>query len=132
MRRAGDRVGADRLGDAGRGALEDGCGGLRRDVPGAEAGAAGRQDEARAVVDEVGDGGGDHLALVGHCAAGDVVAVGGEQLFEDVAASVLALALGDAVGDGEDGRRHARGSFVFSSRDTSPMTMSLSIALAMS
>ena len=46
--------------------------------------------------------------------------------------TVFALAVGDAVGDGENGRSHGRGSFVFSTSWTSPMTMSLSIALAMS
>jgi hypothetical protein len=61
----------------------------------------------------------------------DVVAVSFEQLDEQAAALVVALARGDAVGDGEDGRSQT-GSFVFSTSATSRMTISLSIAFAMS
>jgi hypothetical protein len=54
-----------------------------------------------------------------------------EQLDEELAALVLALTRGDAVRDGDDGRSQI-GSFVFSTRTTSAITISLSIALAMS
>jgi hypothetical protein len=61
----------------------------------------------------------------------DVVAVALEQLDQQAAALVVALACGDAVGDGEDGRPQT-GSFVFATSATSRITISLSIAFAMS
>ena len=132
VRRLRDRVGTDRLGDPRRGALEHGYRCLGRDVAETEAGSAGREDEVRPVVGEAGNGVGDRVALVGNHPPDDVVAVAGEELHEQVAAPVLPLALGDAVGDGEDGGSHSTGAFVFSTSCTSPTTMSLSIALAMS
>ena len=47
-------------------------------------------------------------ALVRHDAPLDLVAVGREQLVEQVAAAVLARPLGDAVGDGQHRRPHTR------------------------
>ena len=56
----------------------------------------------------------------------DVVADGVE-----ITARVLARPVHDAVGDGEHGRLHCS-TFVFSTSATSPTTISLSIAFAMS
>jgi hypothetical protein len=72
------------------------------------------------------------VALVGDDLAYDVVPLRGQQLGERVAAAVLALAGGDAVGDGQDGGFQETISFVFSTSRTSSTTISLSIAFAMS
>ena len=69
--------------------------------------------------------------LVGHDSALDLVAVGGEQLLEHVAALVLARARDDTVRNRQNGRLHAS-TLVFSTSVTSAMTISLSIAFAMS
>ena len=101
-----------------------------RDVAGRDAGPAGREDQRRGLR-ELDDRRRDLARLVGNDPALDVVAVGGEQLGEQVAARVLARAGDDAVGDREHGRLHTS-SFVFSTSVTSAMTISLSIAFAMS
>ena len=130
MRRLRDRVGADSLGHPGRRSLEEGRRRLGRDVARPEPGSACREDDARPLDDRV-QGGCDLVAVVGDDAALDLVPLGGEELREELAARVLALARRDAVRDGEDGRLQA-GSFVFSSRRTPPTTISPSTAFAMS
>ncbi len=62
----------------------------------------------------------------------DLEAVLLQELVEDVPAAVLALARMNAVGDGEDGGLHAAGSFVFSTSLSPVISISLSIAFAMS
>ena len=150
VRGPGDRVGADRLGDAGRQTVEDGRGRLGRDIARGEARAARGEHDAGAGSGELGNGGGDLVTLVGDDAACHLEAFGREQLDERSAAAVLADAVVDTIRDGEHrrcrgsavgrcggrvGRRaatHASGSFVFSSSLTSSMTIPLSTALAMS
>ena len=130
VRRLRDRVGAQRLRDSRRLAVERVARRLRRHVARREAGAAGREDDSRDG-GELAERGGDLLSLVGDDAALDVVAVALQELGEQVAAPVLRLAARDAVGDGEDGGPQT-GSFVFSTSVTSPITIALSIAFAMS
>ena len=125
-----ERVGADRLRDPGRLAVDHRARRLGRDVPRRHAGAAGGEHERRGP-GELDDRLGDLPRLVGNDPALDLVAVGGEQLREQVAARVLPRAGDDAVGDRQHGRLHAS-SFVFSTSVTSAMTISLSIAFAMS
>ena len=122
---------AERLGDSGRRPLEDGHCRLRRHVARAETCPTRRQHEL-GLVRELGDRVSDRVALVGNDPAGDLVALSGEQLVEQVSAAVLTVTLRDAVGDGEDSCSHSIGSFVFSTRCTSVIAMSVSIALAMS
>src|SRR5439155_5133614 len=71
----------------------------------------------------------DRVALIGHDASLDLVALAREQLRQNLATLVLARPLGDAVRDGDDGRLH---SFTFSSRRTSPISIAGSTPLAMS
>jgi hypothetical protein len=113
VRRAGDRVGSDRLGDPRRRPVEHRRRRLWCDVAGRDTGAAGREHEARAAVCQLLERPRDLLALVRHDAALDLVALAGEQLVEQVAAPVLARALVDAVGHGQHGDPHT-GSLVFS------------------
>ena len=88
-------------------------------------------EHERGRLGELGDRRRDLARLVRHDSALDLVAVGGEQHREQVAALVLARARDDAVGDRQNGRLHAS-TFVFSTSVTSAMTISLSIAFAMS
>ncbi len=97
-----DRVGANRLRDPGRDALERAHRRLGRDVPRPESGAAGGQDEP-GLVGELGDRVGDRVLVVGNGAADDLETLGLEQLLEQIAAPVLAPARGDPVRDGENG-----------------------------
>src|SRR5436190_4096466 len=130
VRRLRDRICANRLRDPRRRPLKHLGGRLGRHVAGAETGAAGRQDQNglfRELHDRVGDG----LAVVGDDAPLDLVTLSAEQLRQDVAAAVLPLAGRDTVGDGQDGGLHTA-SFVFSSKRTSLISISLSIAFAMS
>ena len=130
MRRLRNRIGADRLGDAGCLPVEDAGRGLGGHVTGAETGAAGRQDDV-GLVGQLLDRARDLVAVVGHDAAHHFEPLRLQELLEQVAAPVLARALGDAVGDGQNSSIHA-GSLVFSSSLTSSTTICLSIALAMS
>src|SRR5207245_2608472 len=130
VRRLRDRVGPDRLRKPGRTPVEHLNGRLGCHVTWREPGAARRDDERR-LVRELGDRIGDGVPLVWHDPTLDLVAVLGQQAGQDLAALVLAHAGGDAVRDGEHRRLHAD-SFVFSSSRTSPTTISLSIAFAMS
>ena len=131
MRGARGRVDPERFRDARGCAVEDARGGLGRDVAGAEARPARGQNDLRAR-SELEQRGGDRVALVGDDPALDLVPVAGQQLGEEIAAPILALAGRDAVRDGEDSRPQDGTSFVFSSRRTSSMTISLSTAFAMS
>jgi hypothetical protein len=131
VRRLRDRVGADRLRDSGRLAVEEAGRGLRRDVAGTEPRPARRQDDP-SLDGQLSQRCGDRIALVRDDPALDLVPVCCQQLGEDPAARVLALAGRDAVRDGEDRRLQESASFVFSSRRTSSMTISRSTALAMS
>src|SRR5262249_55222603 len=103
---------------------------LGGDVARREAGAAGREHDC-GLVCELLDRAGDLAAFVRNDAPDHLVALGFEQLLEQVAARVLARPLGDTVRNGQDRRIH-RGSWVFSPSLPSSTTMPLSIALAMS
>ena len=128
MRRLGERVGADGLGDPRRFALEHLQRRLGSHVARREARPPGRQHE-RGLLRELDDRVGDRVPVVGHDAPLDLVALGPEQAGEQVAALVLARPLRDAVRD-----RHDRGlhSFTFSSSLTSPISIPESTPLAMS
>ena len=130
MRRPGDRVGADRLGDAGRGAVEHRHRRFRGDVTRPEARSARRQDEPGSAR-QLGDRVGDRVALVRYHPPLDLVALAGQQLLEHVAAPVLARPLRDPVGHRQDGGPQTC-SFVFSSSRTPSTVIPLSIAFAMS
>jgi hypothetical protein len=130
VRRLRDRICANRLGDPRRRPFQHLDRRLRRHVAGAKTGAAGREDE-NGVLRELHDRVGDPLAVVGDGASLDLVAVFGEQLDQDVAAAVFAFAGGDTIGNGQNGGLQA-GSFVFSSKRMSLISISLSIAFAMS
>ena len=131
MRSLDDRVGANRLGDPGHGALEHLGRRFRRDVTRREAGAAGGQHD-RGLLRELRNRLGDRVAVVGHDAAFDLVALRGEQPAQQVAAFVLAGSFSDPVGDREHGGPHGSGSFVFSSKRTPASSIVESIAFAMS
>jgi hypothetical protein len=131
MRRLRERVGADRLRDARRHALEHVAGRFGRHVAGGEAGAARGQDDRR-LFGQLGDRLGDGVAVVGNDPALDLVALGREQPCEHIAALVLTRSLGNAVRDRQHGRPHSTGSFVFSTSRTSESSIEESIALAMS
>ena len=130
MRCLRNRVGAQRLGDARRLAVEHLACRLGGDVTWRQAGAAGGQDEARRRGKRA-QRSRDLLAFVGNDPPLDLVTVSDEKLREEVAALVLRLPARDAVGDGEDGRLQTA-SLVFSTSCTSPITIALSIAFAMS
>ncbi len=123
-----DRIGANRLGDPRRGALEHLRRRLRSDVAGPEAGAARRQHERR-LLRELGDRLGDRVAVVGHDPALDLVALAQQQLGEQIAALVLPGPLRDTVRDREHGGLHC---LVFSNRRTSAISIPESSAFAMS
>ncbi len=80
---------------------------------------------------EVDDGSRDQLGLVGYHPPHHVEAFLSQQLLQQHAARVLALARVYAVGDGEH-RCLQVDSFVFSTSCTFPTTIVLSIAFAMS
>ena len=129
--RLGAGIGPERLCDPGCWAVEKLGGRFRSDVARPETRSPRRQHDARDGC-QFADGGGDRFALVGDDPALDLVALLAQELREDRAASVLALAGGDTVGDREDSCSQSRASFVFSRSLTSSTTISLSIALAMS
>jgi hypothetical protein len=130
VRRLRDRVGAEGLGDAGRLTVEHVAGRLRRDVAWGEPGAARREDQPRGRR-ELAQRFGDLLPLVRDDAPLDLVPVARQQLRQQVAAPVLGLAARDAVADRQDGSLQTV-SFVFSTSETSPIVIALSIAFAMS
>jgi hypothetical protein len=127
VRRLRDRVRAQRFRDTGGFALDDVARRLGRDVARRDPRASRRQDELR-LGGERPERSRDLLALVRDRAPYDVEPVRLEQLLEQVAAPVVARSGDRRVGNRQDGRPQ----FVFSSSRTSPITISLSIALAMS
>jgi hypothetical protein len=129
--RLGAGIGPERLCDPGCWAVENLGGRLRSDVARPETRPPRRQHDARNRC-QLADGGGDRCALVGDDPALDLVALLAQEIREDLAATVLALAGRDAVGDRQDSCSQSRASFVFSRSLTSSTTISLSIALAMS
>ena len=130
VRRLRDRVGADRLHDPRRLAVDDGERRLGSDVARGEPGAARREDDAHGGR-ELAQRGRDLVALVRYDAPLDVVPLAAQQLDEQIAAAVLARSVGDAVRDGQH-RRLQTVSFVFSTSTTSAIRIPLSIAFAMS
>ena len=74
----------------------------------------------------------DLVALVGDDPPLDLVAVAAQQLVERVAAAILARPGRDAVRDRQHRGLQTTCSFVFSTRTTSVIRISLSTALAMS
>ena len=114
----------------GRLAVDHRAGRFWCDVARGNAGAAGGEHD-RSGLGQLRDRGGDLLGLVRHDSPLDLVAVAREQLGKDVAARILARAGNDAVRDGQHGCFHTA-AFVFSTRVTSAITISLSIAFAMS
>ncbi len=73
----------------------------------------------------------DRVGLVGHDPTLRIESVGAQERLQNIAARVIALAGMNAVRNGDDGRPHT-GSFDFSTSVTSPMTIPLSTAFAMS
>ena len=130
VRRAPDRVGAQRLGYPRNRPVEDGLGRLRCEVSRRDSGSAGGQDK-RCLLRELANRRGDLRAFVGYDAMLDLVPLGLKELDEQSAALVLALPRDDAVGNGQDGAPQT-GSLDFSTSATSVTDISLSIAFAMS
>src|SRR5215210_1995319 len=130
MRRLLAGVGANRLRDTGRLAIEHRPRRLRGHVPRRDTRTAGREHE-RSLGGELRDGGRDLPRLVGHDATCDLVTVAAQELGEQVAAPVFPRAGYDAVRNGQH-RGSQTGSFVFSTSATSAIVISLSIAFAMS
>ena len=73
----------------------------------------------------------DRVPLIRDDPPDDLVAIAAQELVEEIAARVLAPTHVDTVGDGQDGRLHAR-CFVFSTSRTSPSSIPSSTAFAMS
>lgn len=125
-----ESVGANRLREPGYLTLDHGRCRLGRDIPRCHTGPA-RGDHELGLVGELLDRSGDLAPVVGHDAPRHLVAVALEQLLEQRAALVGALATGNAVRDRQDGGSQTS-SFVFSMRRTSVRVMESSTALAMS
>ena len=132
MRRLRDRVRPERLRDARGLPLEHVARGLGRHVPRREPGAAGREHEPRRRRASSRIARGDLVALVGNDAPLDLEPSPREQLLEGVAAPVLPRPGHDAVRDRQHRGLQMTRSFVFSTRTTSTIRISLSTALAMS
>ena len=106
-------------------------GGLGSHIPRRETGPAGREHEpCRAR--QLPDRGRDLVALVGHDAPLDLVALPPEQLVERIAAAILPGSGRDPVRHRQHRRLQTIRSFVFSTRTTSAIRISLSTAFAMS
>ena len=102
-----ERLGSQRLGDAGRLALDHRTRRLGRDVVGREAGAAGREDERDALADVAAQRRLDPPLVVADDVARDDLAAGlGRELREQVARDVVALSARERRGDRQDGRLH--------------------------
>src|SRR5262249_1127449 len=99
-----------------------------REVPRRDPCPARRQDDSGGLR-ELLDRGRDLRGLVRHHAVLDLVLLAFEQLDEQLAAHVLPLTRGDAVGNSHDRRLASLG---FSRTLTSPIVIALSIAFAMS
>ena len=130
MRRLRDRVGPNRLCDARRRPVDHLGARLGRHVARAEPRAAGREHQRR-VLGELDDRIGDRFTVVGNDAPLELIAFGGEQPGEEIAALIIALASCDAVGDGQN-RGLQADAFVFSTSRTPVISSCLSTALAMS
>ncbi len=126
-----DRVRSDRLGETGRLAVDDGARGFRSHVARSEPRSSRCHYEQRSCVRQLHDGRGNQVCVIRHDAAHDVELVVAEKLLQRVAARIVAYPCMNTVGDSENSRPHA-GSFVFSTRRTSSMTIALSTAFAMS
>lgn len=127
-----DGIRANPFGQPGRLSVEHAPRGLGCDVPRSEARASCCQNEQRSsLVDEAPDSRGDLSGIIGDDDSSNVESLRTEELVEHIAARILPHACMDAVGHGQDRCVHT-GSFVFSTSSTSPITMSLSTAFAMS